>query len=121
MKVFKIEDYINMENPIPGEPYRPEILKGEDGAKHLGAMFAILSPGNRVPYHYHQKRESIITVINGEGIEIVEGEEFLIKKGDIIFIPSGKKHMTINNSDKDLRYIEFFTNPPLNADFISAK
>ena len=29
MKIFKVEEYINMENPNPGMPYRPEILTDE--------------------------------------------------------------------------------------------
>ena len=81
-------------------------------------MLGILAPKTSVPYHYHKKRESVIIVISGKGIEIIDGKEFTIKKGDILFIPAGEKHRTINNSEEDLRYIEFFTNPPLNKDFV---
>ena len=45
--------------------------------------------------------------------------ELDVNDGDIIFIPAGEKHRTINNSKVDLRYIEFFTNPPLNKDFVA--
>lgn len=118
MKVFKTDDYIRMENPTPGEPFRPEILTNEHGAQNLGGMFALLAPGNRVPYHYHNQRESVIMIISGKGIEIMDGEEIPIAAGDTFFIPAGVKHTTINNSDKDLRYLEFYTNPPLGADFV---
>lgn len=121
MKLFTTQEYLEIENPCPGESYRPEILTDADNAKELGGMFGLLSPGNQVPYHYHQNRESVIVVISGEAIEVIEGEEMVIKKGDIIFIPSGQKHMTINRSDQDFRYLEFFTRPPLSADFIAVK
>ncbi len=121
MKVFKTEEYIRMENPTPGESYRPEILTDAHGAKNLGGMFGLLAAGTQVPYHYHNKRESVIMVISGEGTEIMDGEEIPIKAGDIFFIPAGVKHTTINNSDEELRYIEFFTNPPLGADFVEVK
>ncbi len=121
MKVFKTEDYINFENPTPGEPHRPEILTSEDNANDLGGMFGLLVPGSQVPYHYHTKRESVIVAISGEAIEVKDGEEFAIKAGDIIFIPAGVKHTTINRSDKDFRYLEFFTNPPVSADFVEVK
>ncbi len=44
-----------------------------------------------------------------------------IKAGDVLFIPAGEKHQTINRSGKDFRYLEFFTCPPLGADFVEAK
>ena len=121
MKVFKTEEYIKTENPNPGQPYRPEILTAEHNAKSLGGMFGLLVPGSQVPYHYHNKRESIIIVIRGEATEIIEGEEVPIKAGDVLHIPAGEKHTTINRSDKDFRYLEFYTCPPLSADFVEVK
>ena len=118
MKRFKTEDYVRMENPTPGKAYRPEILTAEHGAKELGGTFGLLTPGTRVPYHYHNKRESVITVISGQGIEIMDGEEIPISTGDVFFIPAGVKHTTVNNSNADLRYLEFFTQPPGASDFV---
>lgn len=121
MKIFKSEDYIQMENPTPGKPYRPEILTQEHQAKNLGGMFGLLVPGSQVPYHYHNNRESILIVISGEAIEVIEGKEIPIKAGDVLYIPSGEKHTTINRSDKDFRYLEYFTFPPVGADFVEVK
>ena len=118
MNVFKTEEYIRKENPNPGQPYRPEILTEEHNAKSLGGMFGLLVSGSQVPYHYHKNRESIIIVISGEAIEVIEGEEIPIKAGDVLHIPAGEKHTTINRSDKDFRYLEFYTSPPLSADFV---
>lgn len=119
MKRFKTDDYINMQNPTPEKSFRPEILTAEHGAKDLGGMFGLLPPGTQVPYHYHNKRESVITVISGNGIEIMDGEEISIGAGDVFFIPAGIKHTTINNSDSDLRYLEFYTHPPVGSDFVA--
>jgi uncharacterized cupin superfamily protein len=118
MKRFKMADYVQMENPTPGETFRPEILTDKHGAKDLGGMFGLLPPGTQVPYHYHNKRESVIMIISGEGIEIMDGEEISISTGDVFFIPVGVKHTTINNSENDLRYLEFYTQPPVGADFV---
>jgi quercetin dioxygenase-like cupin family protein len=121
MKMYRIEDYVNLENPTPGEPYRPEILTAEHNAKELGGMLGLLVPGSQVPYHYHKDRESVIIFISGEGCEIIDGEEYAVKAGDVLFIPAGEKHTTINRSDKDLRYLEFFTCPPVTADFFEVE
>ena len=121
MKIFKSEEYIKMANPTPGTSYRPEILTKEHQAKNLGGMFGLLVAGGRVPYHYHNNRESIIIVISGEATEVIEGQETPIKAGDVLFIPAAEKHTTINRSKQDFRYLEFFTCPPLAADFVEVK
>ena len=121
MMIFKSQEYINMENPNPGEPYRPEILTKEHGAKDLGGIFGLIAPGSQVPYHYHENRESVIIAISGEATEIVEGEEIPIEAGCILYISPGEKHMVVNRGDKDFRFLEFFTCPPLTADFVEVK
>lgn len=117
MKAFSVDEYTGMQNPTPGQVYRTEILTTEDGANDVGGLFGILVAGSQVPYHYHKKRESVLMAISGEAIEIMDGKEFPIKAGEIIFIPAEIKHQTINRSESDFRYLEFFTNPPTSADF----
>lgn len=122
MKILKAEDFIKMKNPNPKEVYKLEVLTPEDKAKDLGGIFGIFVPGHPpYPWHYHQKRESLIIVLSGEATEILEGKEYLMKAGDVIFIPPGEKHTTVNRSGKEFRYIEFFTYPPALADFIEVK
>ena len=84
-------------------------------------MFGLLVPGSQVPYHYHQNRESIVIPVSGEAVEIIEGKETVIRPGDVLLIPAGEKHTTANRSENDFRYVEFFTCPPLAADFIKVE
>jgi quercetin dioxygenase-like cupin family protein len=121
MKIFRSYEYAKMKNPTPGQRYRSEILTGEDQAKDLGGILGILAPGTSPPYHYHEKRESIIIAIHGEAVEILEGKEIPIKAGDVIFIPPGERHTTVNRSGGEFRYLEFFTCPPVGKDFVEVK
>ncbi len=121
MKVFKIGEFFRVQNPNPGARYRQEILTKEQTARDLGGIFGLLPPGTQVPYHFHNRRESVIIAISGEATEIVEGKEIPIKANDVLFIPAGEKHTTVNKTGKDFRYLEFFTNPPVEADFIEVK
>lgn len=118
MKIVKIEEYIKMVNPTPGQPHRPELKLDADGFKNLGGMFGLLAPHTEVPYHFHKNRESILIPISGEAIEVIEGRETLVKPGDVLLIPAGEKHNTVNRSDEEFRFLEFFTCPPLSADFV---
>jgi len=121
MKIFKTADYIKMENPTPGKPYKPDLFTLEDKVKNISGIFGLLVPGSQVPYHYHNQRESIIVVISGEATEIIEGKEIPIKAGDVLYIPAKEKHTTVNRSTKDFRYLEFFTSPPGVVDFVEVK
>ena len=121
MKLFKIPELLKQENPTPGEFYRTEILTAEDHFKSLGGLIAILVPGAEVPYHFHKDRESVIIALSGKGVEIVDGKEILMQEGDIICIQVGEKHGTANRFDEDFRYIEFYTSPPMAADFIEVE
>jgi quercetin dioxygenase-like cupin family protein len=121
MKLFKSGEYVELRNPNSNKPYRPEILTLQNGAKNLGGMFGLLPPGSQVPYHSRVNRESVIIIIAGEATEVIEGEEIAIKAGDVLYIPAGEKHQTVNRSAGDFRYLEFYTCPPMGADFVEVK
>ena len=116
MKLYRTSEYIEQENPTPGQRYRAEVLTESDLAKRLAGIFIILPAGEQVPYHYHQTRESLIYIVSGEGIENVEGQEFPVKAGDVLFIPANERHTIMNRSNQDLRYLEFYS--PIEKDFI---
>ena len=121
MEIFRSAEFAEMENPAPGTNLKREILTTEHKAESLGGLVAIILAGSQIPYHFHARRESIIIAISGEATEIVEGREFPVKTGDVLFIPPMEKHMLVNRTDRDFRYLEFFTCPPVAADFIEVK
>ena len=121
MRVFKVDDYLKMNNPTPGNTYRQATLTKEHDAKELGGLFGIMVAGAQGEYHYHNKRESLLFIIAGEAAELVDGKEHPIKAGDILFIRPGEKHTIVNKSAKDLRFLEFFTHPPVGADKIAVE
>ena len=112
MEIFRIEEFIKVANPNPSARYRQEILTNKQRAEDLRGIFMVLVPGDQVPYHFHNKRESIIIAISGDATEIVEGKEIPIKANDILYVPAGEKHGMMNRTDKDFRYLEFFTCSP---------
>lgn len=121
LKVWKTGHYREISNPTPGGIYRTSILGEEDQAKDLGGIAVVLPAGESVPYHYHEKRESLLLVLSGEAVEVCEAKEYPVQAGDVIFIPAGAKHGVINRSDKDFRFLEFFTYPPMLRDFIKVE
>ncbi|MBI4297236.1 MAG: cupin domain-containing protein [Chloroflexi bacterium] len=121
MEIFKYKEFSEMENPNPGTRYRQDILTNKQKAENLGGMFGVLPPGGQVSYHFHNRRESIIIAISGEATEIVEGKEIPIKAKDVLYIRAREKHMTMNKTSNEFRYLEFFTYPPAEADRVEVK
>ncbi|HBB15854.1 MAG: hypothetical protein A3J94_02375 [Syntrophus sp. RIFOXYC2_FULL_54_9] len=121
MKIFKTDDYLKLNNPTPGKIFRQEILGKDHQANELGGIFGLIVAHGKGDYHYHNRRESLLMIISGEAAEYVEGKEHPIKAGDVIFIRPGEKHTIVNHSDNDLRFLEFFTHPPVAADKISVE
>jgi mannose-1-phosphate guanylyltransferase len=121
LKVWKTEHFRKATNPSPGEWYRSPILGSEDQARELGGLVVILPPGKSVPYHFHKNRESLLLVLSGEAVELYEDKEYPIQAGDVLFIPAGAKHSVINRTAKEIRFLEFFTHPPLEKDFIKVE
>jgi len=117
MKILRSEELKGIVNPTPDVRYRLNVLTEEDSAKALAGHMSILHPGGDVPYHYHEKRESLIFLFDGELVEIVDGREFPIKAGDLVFIAAGEKHKMENRTTREARYVEFFS--PIANDFIN--
>jgi quercetin dioxygenase-like cupin family protein len=121
-KLMKIADFVKMANPKPSERFRTELISNKENAKQLAAIMVILPPspaGEKVAYHYHKNRESVIMMIDGEATEYVEGKAIPLKTGDLIYLAPMAKHSIVNNSGKDCRYMEFYA--PIVPDVVRVK
>ncbi|MDQ0362396.1 cupin domain-containing protein [Breznakia pachnodae] len=68
------------------------------------------------PFHYHVNNTEAFYIISGQGLFIGDGEENIIRKGDVIVCPQGKEgvHKIVNTSETQmLTYIDIdSTNSP---------
>lgn len=67
--------------------------------------------GESVKYHSHSQQEEFFLIMTGKGILRLNGEEILIKTGDVISKPAGKDiaHQFINNSSEILQILDIGT------------
>ena len=121
MKIFKTNEYGKMKDPTPPGQSLTKILTQEDKAKDLEGIFVVFPPVRHGRYHYHEKREGIFVVISGRATARIEGQEYPIEAGDIIYLSAGEKHTITNESGEEFRFMEFYTNPPHEADWIAVK
>ena len=67
-----------------------KILDVEEGGITLKVT---LLPGHSMNYHSHEHRDETWTVLEGEGVAIVDDVERKVSVGDVILLPKGTKHM----------------------------
>lgn len=68
-----------------------------------------VEPHHRLSYQYHQHRQEFWTIVQGEAVVVLDGEEHTLKYGESIFIPLGAKHRIENRTSELLVFIEVQT------------
>ena len=63
-----------------------------------------LNPGHSMNYHFHERRDEVWVVIEGEGTIIINEKESKIRVGDAIVMKSGFRHTVI--ADTYLKLVE---------------
>ena len=69
----------------------------------------IVNPGQGHARHQHDQADELIYVISGSGVQTVGDEEFTITEGDVVYIPMGTPHSTMNTTWRALRLIVTYT------------
>ena len=84
-------------------------LAGTDAFK--GEMI-IFPPGTAGSPHHHEGAEHFKYVISGQGTALLNGDEISLKAGDVIYNYEYEIHSSINESEEDFVFVEFFIPGP---------
>lgn len=84
------------------------------GAQRSAGGVVILDPGKGHARHNHPGSEEILYVISGEGDQMVEDEEGNpmyrhVRAGDMVFIPTGVFHSTVNTTWEPMRILAIYS------------
>lgn len=80
-------------------------------AEHFSAGIVQLEPKQGHERHNHPDSEEILYVISGEGIQTVDDDERRITPGDMVYIPAGVHHSTVNATWEPLRLLAAYAPP----------
>ncbi|MBR5149721.1 MAG: cupin domain-containing protein [Bacteroidaceae bacterium] len=87
-----------------------------DGCLSLTKVLQLKS-GRDISYQIHQLREEVWTVVDGEGILVIDGETRKVSRGDVVVIGQGQKHAI--KAVTDLQIVEVqIVNPLVEEDII---
>jgi mannose-1-phosphate guanylyltransferase len=81
-----------------------------DGCLSLTKVLQLKS-GRYISYQIHQHREEVWTVVDGEGIVVIDGETRNVSRGDVVVIAQGQKHSI--KAVTDLQIVEVQIGNPL--------
>ena len=65
-----------------------------------------VNEGQRLSYQKHFKRQEVWTIVQGQAVVTLDGEEKTYKTGDTIFIPKESAHRIANNEKEQVIFIE---------------
>jgi mannose-6-phosphate isomerase-like protein (cupin superfamily) len=88
-----------------------EPVSGEIGSRvsFRIATIAVPQPGDKARGpHMHRDFEECIYVLSGQGVMQAESGEHPVGSGDILLVPAGEKHLTVNIGNEPLVLLCFF-------------
>jgi quercetin dioxygenase-like cupin family protein len=68
------------------------LMTPEETNGRLGMFSAVGKPNSGPPRHIHHNEDEVIHIVEGDVRFWLDGETFLRRTGDTVFIPRGKEH-----------------------------
>ena len=69
----------------------------------------VIKKGGRPSYQYHHKRSEAWTIVQGEAVVTLDGQDIVYETGETVIVPVGMAHRVENKNDEDLKFIEVQT------------
>jgi mannose-6-phosphate isomerase-like protein (cupin superfamily) len=108
-------------NPMePGRGEQIKLINKTLGTEKVDVHLNRLVPGGpRGKVHHHTRADNVYIVKRGEGTLTVEGDTFVIREDDVIYIPAGMKHSLSNLGTGVLELFEIYAPAGQHFDFIA--
>jgi mannose-6-phosphate isomerase-like protein (cupin superfamily) len=86
-----------------------KLVNKDMGSEILDVHINTLKPGIPGVYHYHEKIENVYIPIKGKGRLVVNGNEYIIEKGVVVFLKPGDKHEISAFGDEEFSMFEIYS------------
>lgn len=109
--------------PEDGESYwQPEPANGYVTIKvspfscesnSLAAGFQVIDPGGHIRAHGHARNEEILFVWEGTGCAVVDGREYAVEPGSMVYVGRMVRHSIVNKGTTQLKVLWIILPPGL--------
>lgn len=79
------------------------------GNERMSIGLVTIFPNSKHERHFHFGEEQVLFVLEGSGIQRIDGRENIMKAGMIVHCPPYSEHEVINREDKDLKLLIIYT------------
>lgn len=80
-------------------------LSRELGVESFGVSLMLLAPGQRNRVHLHKRQEEVYVVLEGELTLVVEGEDLVLGRGEVVRVPPPLRRQMTNRGPEPLRLL----------------
>lgn len=80
------------------------LVLAERGSTSLTTGLSTFEPGSVIPLHSHNVEEAI-TILEGEAVAIIDGQEHVVRPFDTTFVPPGIPHHFRNDSPRQMKFL----------------
>jgi len=106
-KIFKVKEARKSTNPGASEMYW--LVDKNLGAEKLMAVLYEYQPNfSTKRVHYHERRESAYIVLEGEARVHLNGEEHILRPGDVAYLSPKDIHGVVGSGSNGLKMIEIW-------------
>lgn len=92
-------------NHFGGALSKPLVTPETARSKHLDYRISCYQPMAYVATHTHKLQEQIYHVLDGEGLMQIAGQNHVVRKHDVIYLPPGVEHTIQNSGLTDLVFL----------------
>ena len=85
-------------------------------AKHSQLVAMSLKPAEAIGEEIHEESDQFFRLEAGEGLAVIDGQEYKIGDGDAVIVPAGAKHNIINTSTTESLKLYTLYCPPHHRD-----
>jgi quercetin dioxygenase-like cupin family protein len=106
-KIFKAKEARKSTNPGVSEMYW--LVDKDLGAEKMMTVLYEYQPNfSTKRVHYHERRESAYIVLEGEARVHLNGEEHILRPGDVAYLSPKDIHGVVGSGSKGLKMIEIW-------------
>jgi len=84
---------------------KPLVMPDTAASRHIDYRISMYQPMAYVKLHRHKVQEQVYHVLEGEGLMQIDGEDRVVRKHDVIFLPPGVEHSIANSGLVDLVFL----------------
>lgn len=86
-------------------PLSIKIARDQTGNQSFSLCTELIAPGQGIPVHKHLNEDELIFIHNGQGLLILDDEEFAVKEGSAALVPKGIWHQLTNTGSEVLTMV----------------